>query len=174
MRKTAPLLAVLAFAGCGSSSNRSIQAAPSSGSAPSQAQNTPTPAPPASGPLSTKPHIARPAGVPPKALVVKDLVPGTGLAARSGQSLTVEYVGVLFKNGKQFDASWDRAKAPFTFTLGQGGVIPGWDKGLLGMKIGGRRQLVIPAALAYGPQGRPPTIPPNSALIFDIDLLAAN
>ncbi len=105
---------------------------------------------------------------------MKDLIPGTGPAARSGQSLSVEYVGVLFKSGKQFDASWDRAKAPFTFTLGQGGVIPGWDEGLLGMKVGGRRQLVIPASLAYGAQGRPPTIPANSALVFDIDLLAAN
>ncbi|MGI8558189.1 MAG: FKBP-type peptidyl-prolyl cis-trans isomerase [Solirubrobacteraceae bacterium] len=137
-------------------------------------QSTTTPAPPASGPLSQKPHITKPTGAPPKQLRVKDLIPGTGLAARNGQSLTVEYVGVLFKSGKQFDASWDRAKAPFTFALGQGGVIPGWDQGLLGMKVGGRRQLVIPASLAYGAQGRPPTIPANSALVFDIDLLAAN
>jgi len=174
VRKSTPLLALLALAGCGSSSNHSIQAAPSGGSVPAQVQSTPTPAPPASGPLSSKPHVAKPAGAAPKTLVVKDLIPGTGRAASPGQSLSVEYVGVLFKTGKQFDASWDRAKMPFTFTLGQGMVIPGWDKGLAGMKIGGRRELVIPAALAYGPQGQPPTIPPNSPLVFVIDLLAAN
>lgn len=178
MRSKTPLLlvATLGLAGCGgsSSSSGSVQAAPSGGSNPAQVQSTATAAPPASGPRSTKPHIAKPSGAAPKTLVIKDLIPGTGLAARNGQSLSVEYVGVLYKNGKQFDASWDRAKMPFTFALGAGNVIPGWDRGLLGMRVGGRRQLVIPASLAYGPQGQPPTIPANAALIFDIDLLAAN
>jgi peptidylprolyl isomerase len=75
---------------------------------------------------------------------------------------------VLFKNGKEFDTSW--GKQPFDFALGQGGVIPGWDQGLLGMKVGGRRKLIVPADLAYGAQGSPPKIGPNEALIFDVDL----
>ncbi len=178
MRRLLPvtMLAAAALAGCGSSSNSSsIKAAPSANPPSNQASSAaPTPAPPASGPLSSKPHIARPSGAAPKKLIVKDLIPGTGPAAASGQTLSVEYVGVTFKDGKQFDASWDRNKMPFSFALGAGNVIPGWDQGLVGMKVGGRRQLVIPSALAYGPQGRPPAIPPNAALVFDIDLLAAN
>ncbi|GAC1438292.1 MAG: hypothetical protein NVSMB51_13940 [Solirubrobacteraceae bacterium] len=178
MHKTTPLLitcAALALGACGSSSGGSIQAAPSGGAASSQqAPSAPTPMPPASGPLSQKPQVAKGTGAVPAKLEIKDLIPGKGAAAASGQSLTVEYVGVLWRTGKQFDASWDRAKAPFSFTLGAGSVIPGWDKGLIGMKVGGRRELIIPAALAYGPQGRPPAIPANSPLIFDIDLLAAS
>jgi peptidylprolyl isomerase len=77
---------------------------------------------------------------------------------------------VLFNGGKEFDASWKRSE-PFTFTLGQGKVIPGWDQGVPGMKIGGRRELIIPAALAYGANGSPPTIPPNAPLVFVVDLL---
>ena len=86
--------------------------------------------------------------------------------------MTVNYVGALYSNGKVFDASWKR-KEPFTFTLGKGQVIPGWDQGVAGMKVGGRRELIIPAELAYGKEGRPPTIPPNSPLIFIVDLLGA-
>ncbi len=77
---------------------------------------------------------------------------------------------MLFKGGKEFDASWKRNE-PSTFTLGKGEVIPGWDQGIPGMKVGGRRELVIPAALAYGAQGSPPSIPPNAPLVFVIDLL---
>ena len=91
--------------------------------------------------------------------------------AKAGQTVTVNYVGVLFHGGKLFDASWNR-KQTFSFALGQGQVIPGWDQGVPGMKVGGRRELVIPAKLAYGPQGQPPTIPPNAPLVFVIDLLA--
>ena len=96
---------------------------------------------------------------------------GKGAEAKTGESLTVNYVGVLYKNGKVFDASWKR-KEPFTFTLGSG-VITGWDKGVKGMKVGGRRELVIPAAEAYGSKGSPPTIPGNEPLVFVIDLLSA-
>jgi FKBP-type peptidyl-prolyl cis-trans isomerase len=84
----------------------------------------------------------------------------------------VQYVGVLYASGKQFDASWDRGQ-PFTFVLGQHQVIPGWDQGLAGMHVGGRRELIIPASLAYGASGQPPTIPPNAPLIFVVDLLSA-
>lgn len=116
-----------------------------------------------------KPKIPKPSGTPPKKLTVVDIVKGTGAAAQSGDTLTVDYVGSSWSNGKEFDASWDR-KQPFPVTLGQGQVIQGWDQGLVGMKQGGRRLLVIPASLGYGAQGSPPKIKPNETLIFVIDL----
>jgi peptidylprolyl isomerase len=103
--------------------------------------------------------------------VTKDLIVGTGPEAKAGDTVTVNYVGVLYRGGKEFDASWKR-KEPFTFELGAGKVIKGWDQGVVGMKVGGRRELIIPAELGYGAAGSPPTIPPNSALIFVVDLLA--
>ena len=102
--------------------------------------------------------------------MIKDIVKGTGAEAKAGQSVTVNYVGVLFNGGKQFDASWKR-KEPFTFALGKGRVISGWDQGIAGMKVGGRRELIIPAPLAYGAKGSPPSIPANAALVFVVDLL---
>jgi peptidylprolyl isomerase len=84
--------------------------------------------------------------------------------------VSVQYVGVSYLNGRQFDASWDRGE-PFAFQLGAGAVIPGWDEGVKGMNVGGRRMLVIPPDLAYGPQGSPPAIGPNETLVFVIDLL---
>jgi FKBP-type peptidyl-prolyl cis-trans isomerase len=101
-------------------------------------------------------------------LVVKDLVTGKGPAAKAGDFLTVEYKGVLAKDGKQFDSSV--GEAPFSFTLGTKYVIEGWDKGLVGMKVGGKRLLTIPAKMAYGARERP-GIPPNSALRFEVKLL---
>jgi peptidylprolyl isomerase len=171
-----PALALAALAaGCGSSaptSNSAIQAAPSAAqTASAPAVVATTPAAPVNPALAKKPTIAKPTGPAPTKLVIRDLVTGTGPAARAGQSISAQYVGVLYKTGKQFDASWDRGQ-PITFTLGVGGVIKGWDQGLVGMHVGGRRQLVIPAALAYGPTARP-GIPANSPLIFDVDLLSA-
>ncbi|HVS29182.1 MAG TPA: FKBP-type peptidyl-prolyl cis-trans isomerase, partial [Solirubrobacteraceae bacterium] len=93
---------------------------------------------------SVKPKIAKPSGATPKKLVSKDIVTGKGPAAKAGDTVTVQYVGVSFKTGKQFDASWDRGQ-PFDFQLGAGMVIPGWDKGVKGMRIGGRRELIIPS-----------------------------
>jgi FKBP-type peptidyl-prolyl cis-trans isomerase len=107
-----------------------------------------------------------------KQLVTKDLVTGTGAVAQAGQSVTVNYVGVLCKTGTEFDSSWKRNQ-PFTTALTTGGVIPGWVKGIPGMRVGGRRELVIPPSLAYGSKGSPPTIPPNSTLVFVVDLLSA-
>jgi peptidylprolyl isomerase len=177
-----PLLAVgalsaaaLAASGCGSSSSSSTitvgnekppPATLTQATATSTAAATPT-----SGPLATKPVVSVPKGAAPKKLETKDLIVGTGAEAKAGQPVTVNYVGVLYKGGKEFDASWKR-KEPFTFNLGQGQVIKGWDQGVAGMKVGGRRELIIPSELGYGAQGRPPSIPPSSALVFVVDLLA--
>lgn len=125
---------------------------------------------PISTDLKKKPKIPKPTGTAPKGLVIKDIVVGKGAAAKSGSAVTVKYVGVSYSNGKQFDASWDRGQ-DFPFTLGQGSVIPGWDEGVVGMKAGGRRELVIPAAKAYGAQGSPPSIAPNATLVFVIDMV---
>jgi peptidylprolyl isomerase len=120
--------------------------------------------------LSKKPKIPKSTGAAPTQLKVEDLVVGTGAAAKNGDKLSVQYVGVLFDNNKQFDASWDRGKQPLSVTLGSGQVIAGWEQGLLGMKVGGRRKLTIPPGQAYGAQGQPPTIPANATLVFEIDL----
>ena len=120
-----------------------------------------------------KPEVEIPAGDPPKDLVVEDLEEGDGEEAQAGDQLTVDYVGVLFDGGDEFDESFSQP-TPFQFALGQGSVIPGWDEGLEGMKVGGRRQLVIPPDQAYGPQGQPPDIPPDSTLVFVVDLLAVD
>ncbi|MGB7589241.1 MAG: FKBP-type peptidyl-prolyl cis-trans isomerase [Solirubrobacterales bacterium] len=119
----------------------------------------------------TRPTVNVPDCAPPSTLVVNELERGTGAVAKSGHKVTVQYVGVGFKTGKEFDASWNRGE-PFTFQLGAGQVIPGWDKGVEGMKVGGRRELIIPSELAYGAAGSPPAIGPNETLVFVIDLLA--
>jgi len=118
-----------------------------------------------------KPKIEIPKGKPPAKLKSEDLIAGKGAAAESGQSLSVNYVGVSYSTGQEFDTSFGRE--PLQFELGAGGVIPGWDQGLEGMKVGGRRKLTIPGDLAYGPQGQPPDIKPNETLVFVIDLLGA-
>jgi peptidylprolyl isomerase len=159
------LVGLLAIAGCGGGDDES-------GSASTPAA-TDTPAATATATATAapkKPKVIVPKGKPPKKLVVKDLREGTGPVAQAGQTVTVQYVGVNFKGGKQFDASWDRGE-PFSFALGGGQVIPGWDKGVVGMKVGGRRMLVIPPDLGYGPDGQPPVIKPNETLVFVIDLL---
>lgn len=119
--------------------------------------------------LSAKPRVKVPEGKPPPQLKIRDIIKGKGPGAKPSDELTVQYVGVSYSTGKEFDASWDRGE-PFSFALGQGEVIPGWDAGLEGMKAGGRRELTIPAAQAYGPSGQPPSIGPNETLIFVIDL----
>ena len=102
-------------------------------------------------------------------LKIEDLQVGTGAEAKPGQSVSVHYTGTL-TNGSKFDSSRDRNE-PFEFSLGAGMVIKGWDQGVAGMKVGGRRKLTIPPELGYGPMGYPPVIPPNSTLIFDIELI---
>lgn len=170
------LLAVtgLAAAGCGKKATRtSAASATDTATATTTTPAGPTaikaPLPASDKDLSKKPTIPTPAGTPPTTLQTRDVVKGRGPAAKSGDKLTVQYVGVAYSNGQQFDASWDRGQA-FPFTLGAGMVIPGWDKGMVGMKKGGRRELVIPPDLAYGPQGQPPAIGPNETLVFMVDL----
>lgn len=124
-------------------------------------------------PPKTKPKVTVPKGSPPKSLVIKDLEAGSGAGAKAGDRVTVNYVGVDYKTGKEFDASWDRGE-PFSFTLGAGEVIPGWDRGVEGMKVGGRRELIIPPKLGYGGTGAPPAIPPDETLVFVVDLLEIN
>jgi peptidylprolyl isomerase len=170
----AALLAAGLIAGCGggSSSSSSIGVGTESKAAEALAKTeeatvakTPT-----SGPLATEPKVTPPSGPAPAKLVTKDLIAGTGKEAKSGDTVTVNYVGVLYKGGKEFDASWKR-KEPFQFKLGEGQVIKGWDQGVAGMKVGGRRELIIPASLGYGAAGSPPAIPANAPLVFVVDLL---
>jgi peptidylprolyl isomerase len=167
-------VALLAIAGCGSSSSTTGSTGESESTSTTEAETTTSTSAEATSSDNaklTKPKVTVPKGPPPKQLVVKDLREGTGATAKAGDEVTVQYVGVDYKTGKQFDASWDRGE-PFTFTLGAGEVIPGWDQGVEGMKVGGRRELIIPPELAYGPQ-QVGTIAPNSTLVFVIDLLEA-
>jgi len=163
-------LAAAGLAGCGSSSKATgIVLVPAQGATAAPVATTPKPAPA----ISKKPTVTVPSGPAPTKLVTKDLVTGTGQTAKAGQTVTVNYVGVLYKTGKEFDSSWSRNQ-PFTTALTAGSVIPGWVQGIPGMKVGGRRELIIPASLAYGKAGSPPTIPPNSPLVFVVDLLSVS
>lgn len=118
-----------------------------------------------------KPHVYVPPGeVPPAELVIEDIEVGDGPEAGAGQTVVVHYVGVAWSTRQQFDASWDRGES-FDFGLGAGQVIPGWDQGVAGMRVGGRRRLVIPPNLAYGRNGAGGVIKPNETLVFVVDLL---
>lgn len=119
-------------------------------------------------PTAQKPNIQVPDGPPPDTLQIDTLEQGEGEGAQNGDQVSVQYVGVLYSNGEEFDSNWGQGR-PFDVTLGGGMVIPGWDQGLVGIKVGETRRLTIPADLAYGEQGQPPAIPPNSALIFDVE-----
>ena len=157
---------------------------PSAGSGAEPAEETAAPAPTEAAPsgggaeaiakgitkdTKTKPEVPAPSAEPPTTLIVKDIVKGTGPKAKPGDQLTMQYVGVSWSNGQQFDASWDTGQ-PFPFQLGAGMVIAGWDQGMVGMQAGGRRLLVIPPDLGYGPSGSGP-IGPNETLIFVVDLV---
>ena len=120
--------------------------------------------------MSSKPDVPIPAGAPPTDLVIEDLTVGTGAEATPGKTVDVHYVGVGWSTQKQFDASWDRGSS-FSFQLGAGRVIKGWDEGVAGMKVGGRRRLTIPAKLGYGDRGAGRDIKPGETLVFVVDLL---
>ena len=118
----------------------------------------------------TKPEVTIPEGDPPTYLVIDDLTVGDGEEAKPGQRVEVHYVGVAWSTGRQFDASWDRGST-FAFGLGAGQVISGWDQGVAGMKVGGRRRLTIPPEMGYGARGAGGVIGPNETLVFVVDLL---
>ncbi|MGW4053550.1 FKBP-type peptidyl-prolyl cis-trans isomerase [Streptomyces sp. NPDC004779] len=120
----------------------------------------------------TKPEVEVPAGEAPTELTVRDIAVGTGPEAKPGMVLRVHYVGVTFASGREFDASWDRGE-PYKFALGGGKVIKGWDRGVRGMRVGGRREIVVPPRLGYGKQSPTALIPPGSTLVFVVDLVAA-
>jgi peptidylprolyl isomerase len=174
---TAAVLAALALAACGDepkdSRNSASKPVPSPTTTATETNpeqpSTPTAGGKVSKDLKQKPEIPKPTGSPPPKLEALDIVKGKGKAAKDGDKVSVQYVGVAFSTGEEFDSSWSRNQ-PFDFTLGAGEVIPGWDQGVVGMKVGGRRQLTIPAELAYGATGQPPAIGPNETLVFVIDL----
>jgi peptidylprolyl isomerase len=180
-----PIALAAGLAACGSSSKApGVELAPSGGAtaasvtaatttttASSSTSSVGTPKPPS--PLSKKPTVTVPKGPPPKVLVTKDEIKGTGAIAKAGSTVTVNYVGVLYSNGKEFDSSWKR-NMTFSTPLTNGSVIPGWVQGIPGMRVGGRRELIIPPDLAYGKTGSPPAIPANATLIFVVDLLAVS
>ncbi len=119
-----------------------------------------------------RPEIDFPEGAPPQDLQIVDEVVGDGTEAKGGMTVSAHYVGVAFSTGEEFDASWNRGK-PLDFKLGVGQVIAGWDQGIQGMRVGGRRKLIIPAGLAYGDRGAGGAIKPSETLIFVVDLVDA-
>lgn len=154
---TIALCLALAIAGCGGSDSSS------SGSTAATATTEES--------INTKPVVEVPSGPPPKELEEIELIEGTGPEAKAGDNVTVQYVLVDYKSGKEIESSWERNE-PLPFTLGSNSVIPGWEQGVEGMKAGGRRELIIPPELAYGPAGSPPTIKPNATLIFVVDMVS--
>jgi peptidylprolyl isomerase len=196
MRKTLSILCIAAavggaVAGCGSSSNSASTAAgvvlaPSGGATSAAATSSTSATTPASSSttsastsssnvklpaaFNTEPTIKSPGGTPPKKLVVKDLIVGTGPKLTSpSQTITIAYVGALYTNGKVFDSSWKDDPSTHTISQADSGFVPGFEKGLLGMRVGGRRELIIPPSLAYGSK-KNGAIPANSTLIFIVDL----
>jgi len=139
------LCAVLMVAGCGGSDS-------SSGEEP------------------TKPKVTVPKGPPPKKLIVEEVEKGTGATVKPGDEVTVQWIGIQYRSGKEVGSSWSYHE-PLTFKTNAGRVIPGWDRGMTGMKVGGRRKLIIPPALAYEDTGTT-SIPPNETLVYVVDLLA--
>jgi peptidylprolyl isomerase len=119
-----------------------------------------------------KPEVDFPEGEPPTELQISDIWQGDGAVAKAGDTVQVHYVGVAYSTGEEFDASWSHG-APLEFRLGVGQVIAGWDQGVQGMRVGGRRQLIIPPALAYGDRGAGNAIAPGETLIFVCDLVSA-
>jgi peptidylprolyl isomerase len=160
------LALALAVAGCGGGNDDSSSTQASSEATATEQSGESTN-------LNAKPKVTVPDSPAPKKLEEKEIVEGADAEAKAGDEVTVQYVGVGYDSKEEFDSSWSRNE-PFTFTLGAGEVIPGWDQGVAGMKVGGRRELTIPANLAYGPTGSPPVIGPDETLIFVVDLLAVD
>jgi peptidylprolyl isomerase len=157
---------LLVAAGCGDdggtkTATYSVDAPPSVADAP--AEEAPA--------AAEEPKVVVPDGPPPKRLQVEDIKEGSGKAAKKGDQASLNYVGISYSNGRKFDSSYDSG-TPIDVPLGAGRVIEGWDQGIVGMKVGGRRKLTIPPELGYGAAGYPPDIKPNETLIFVVDLVS--
>ena len=163
-------IAVAAIVGAGNKDSKSSTASTDTSAQVAQGQTTPAEEIKVPEAISKAPVMRKTSGKPPTSLETKDLVVGDGTEAKVGDSVTMRYTGVLWGKGTEFDSSWKRSPNEFPFTLGQGSVIPCWDKGVVGMKVGGRRELVCPPDTAYGSQGQG-SIPPNSTLVFVVDLI---
>lgn len=156
---TIGLCLAVAIAGCGGGDDSSSSSgAETAASAPQES-------------INKKPVVDVPSGPPPTQLETIDLIEGSGPEAKAGDNVSVQYVLVDYKSGKEIESSWERNE-PLPFTLGSNAVIPGWEQGVEGMKVGGRRELIIPPELAYGSAGSPPVIKPNATLIFVVDMVA--
>jgi peptidylprolyl isomerase len=169
------LLVALALAACGdddesASAGGSAETSQEESEPRSGDTGTETEAAPDLTDTSVKPVIDKPTGTPPRRLEKEDIVKGKGPGARPGDTVIVNYVGVSFSTGEEFDASWDTGQ-PYPVQLGAGTVIEGWEKGLVGIRKGGRRELIIPPEMAYGAKGAPPSIGPNETLVFVIDAI---
>jgi peptidylprolyl isomerase len=163
------LIAALALVACGDDDD-SEPAAQSDGGASTAEEPSPSAQREALEDTSTKPVIPKPSGSPPRRLVKDDIVKGKGAPAKPGDTLVVHYAAVTFSTGEEFDASWNSGQ-PYPVQLGAGQVIQGWDRGLVGVRKGGRRMLTIPPELGYGAEGYPPAIPPNETLVFVVDVV---
>jgi peptidylprolyl isomerase len=171
LRLIAPLLVLLlvpGLAACGDDDGAGSGGGSASADTAAQETSTEAAGEAALRDTGTAPVIPKPTGSPPRRLVAEDIVKGKGPAAKAGDTIVAHYVGMNFSNGEVFDSSWDSG-APYPVTLGAGGVIEGWERGLVGIRKGGRRMLTIPPELGYGAEGYPPAIPPNETLVFVID-----
>jgi peptidylprolyl isomerase len=172
------VVAATALAGCSSSASPTTTSTPPT----TAASSTPTTSGPpttiptadrsAAGTAGTAPTITVPSGQPPTRLETADLITGTGPAAKAGDTVTVQYVLATYSSGKTIQSSW--TAQPFPFKIGAQQVIPGWDAGVAGMQVGGRRELIIPPSLGYGTQSPGAGIAPNDTLVFIVDLLKIN
>ena len=170
-------VSVLGLAGCSNSSSSATTTSPSTSPATSTTPSGPVATIPATdlspaGTAGKQPTVTVPAGTPPTHLESSNLIAGSGPAAKAGDNVTVQYVLATYSSGKVIQASW--TSQAFTFTLGQGQVIPGWDRGVVGMQAGGRRELIIPPSLGYGANSPGAGIAPNDTLVFMVDLLKIN
>jgi peptidylprolyl isomerase len=176
---TLALLSVsaLGLAGCASSSSTPTTTAPAATATATTAASGPIATIPTAdlspaGTAGTAPTITVPTGAPPTQLESSDLIVGTGPKAKAGDTVTVQYVLATYSSGKEIQSSW--GQAPFSFPLGEGHVIPGWDKGVVGMQVGGRRELIIPPSLGYGDQSPGAGIAANDTLVFIVDMVKIN
>jgi peptidylprolyl isomerase len=165
------VVAVLGMAACGDDGESSSGGGSGEQAEQGAVQTETAPSEEALEDTSTKPVLPKPTGTPPRKLVKQDIVRGRGPGAKPGDTVRVKYVGINFSNGEEFDSSWESGAA-FPVQLGAGLVIEGWDKGLVGIRKGGRRMLTIPPEMAYGAEGYPPDIPPNETLVFVFDAVS--